>query len=40
MQKRIRDQTFKVDAKVEILMNGWDKMFGILQTRASELKDK
>jgi hypothetical protein len=28
MQDRIRDQLVKKDAKTEILMNYWDKMFG------------
>ena len=40
MQRRIRDQFFKKDAKTEILVNYWDKMFGQIQTRAIELKDK
>jgi len=40
MQDRIRDQLVKKDAKAEILMNYWDKMFGTLQTRASQLGDR
>jgi len=40
MQRRIRDQFCARDAKAEILVNYWDKLFGQLQTRASELKDK
>jgi len=40
MQRRIRDQFCARDAKAEILVNGWDKLCGHLQTRASELKDK
>jgi len=40
MQKRIRDQFLKKDAKAEILVNYWDKLFGLLQIRASELNDK
>ena len=40
MQRRIRDQFHKKDAKTEILVNYWDKMFGQIQTRAIELKDK
>jgi len=40
MQRKIRDQFCTRDAKAEILCNYWDKLFGQLQTRASELKDK
>ena len=40
MQRRIRDQLVKKDAKTEILMNYWDKMFGSIQVRATALGDK
>ena len=30
MQKRIKDQTDTKESKVEVLLNYWDKMFGIL----------
>lgn len=39
MQKRIRDQMTTADAKVEVLLNYWDKMFGQIQGEASKKKD-
>ena len=40
MQKRIRDQMTTADAKVEVLLNYWDKMFGQIQGEASKKKDQ
>ena len=40
MQKRIRGNFCIAKAKTEVLVNYWDKMYGLLQTRASKLKDK
>jgi hypothetical protein len=34
MQRKVRDQQVKQEAKVDILVNYWDKMYGILMSRA------
>ena len=39
MQKKIRAQQKKQVAKVDVLMNYWDKMYGTIMSRAVELKD-
>ena len=40
IQKKATAQTSTREAKVDILVNYWDKMIGQLQTRASELRDR
>ena len=40
MQRKVRDQQVKQSAKVDILVNYWDKMYGTIMSRAVELGDK
>ena len=38
-QRRVRDMLAVKDGKVEVLENYWDKLHGLVMTRAIERKD-
>jgi len=40
MQRRIKDGLVTKESKIEVLLNYWDKMFGVLQSQASKSNDK
>ena len=40
IQKKMRDACVAKEAKVEVLMNYWDKMYGVIQQVATRTKDK
>ena len=40
IQRKVRDQLHTKGCKTAVLISYWDKVFGMVQARATELKDK